>query len=138
MPNGALVVAGNYNGTIDFGNSGAASQSTSVLIPYVWVTETVAVLDADGDGIADDDDNCPNTVNPGQENTDLDSEGDACDSDDDNDGITDNFPDNCPRNSQTGWTRQGISMILQALRIGIMMVVKMTTLKTQMMTMMVY
>ena len=104
MPNGALVVAGNYNGTIDFGNSGAASQSTSVLIPYVWVTETVAVLDADGDGIADDDDNCPNTVNPGQENTDLDSEGDACDSDDDNDGITDNFPDNCPRNSQTGWT----------------------------------
>ena len=104
MPNGALVVAGNYNGTIDFGSSSAASQSTSVLIPYVWVTETIAVLDADGDGVADDDDNCPNTANPGQENTDQDSEGDACDSDDDNDGITDNFPDNCPRNSQTGWT----------------------------------
>ena len=104
MPNGALVVAGNYNGTIDFGSSSAPSQSTSVLIPYVWVTETIAVLDADGDGVADDDDNCPNTANPGQENTDQDSEGDACDSDDDNDGITDNFPDNCPRNSQTGWT----------------------------------
>ncbi|MEC7589608.1 MAG: thrombospondin type 3 repeat-containing protein, partial [Candidatus Thermoplasmatota archaeon] len=104
MPNGALVVAGHYNGTIDFGSSSAASQSTSVLIPYVWVTETIAVLDADGDGVADDDDNCPNTANPGQENTDQDSEGDACDSDDDNDGITDNFPDNCPRNSQTGWT----------------------------------
>ena len=104
MSNGALVVAGNYNGTIDFGSSSAASQSTSVLIPYVWVTETIAVLDADGDGVADDDDNCPNTANPGQENTDQDSEGDACDSDDDNDGITDNFPDNCPRNSQTGWT----------------------------------
>ncbi len=104
MPNGALVVVGNYNGTIDFGTSTAQSQTTSVLMPYVWLTETIAVLDADGDGVADEDDNCPNAANPGQDNTDLDSEGDACDSDDDNDGITDNFPDNCPRNSQTGWT----------------------------------
>ena len=104
MPNGALVVVGNYNGTIDFGSSSASTQSTSVMMPYVWFTETVAVLDADGDGVADEDDNCPNDANPGQENTDLDSEGDECDSDDDNDGITDNFPDNCPRNSQTGWT----------------------------------
>jgi len=104
MSNGALVVAGNYDGTIDFGTSSAQSQTTSVLMPYVWLTAAVAVLDADGDTIADDDDNCPDVANTGQENTDGDSEGDACDSDDDNDGITDNFPDNCPRNSQTGWT----------------------------------
>ena len=104
MPNGALLVAGNYNSTIDFGTSSAPSQSTSVLSPFIWLTTTIAVLDADGDGVADENDNCPNTANPGQENTDLDSKGDACDSDDDDDGITDNFPDNCPRNSQTGWT----------------------------------
>ena len=104
LSNGAIIVTGNYNGTIDFGSSSASTQTTSVLMPYVWFTQTVSIEDADGDGVADDDDNCPNTPNPGQENTDLDSEGDSCDSDDDNDGITDNFPDNCPRNSQTGWT----------------------------------
>lgn len=45
--------------------------------------------DADVDGIADGDDNCPNVANPNQENYDGDSEGDACDADDDNDGVND-------------------------------------------------
>lgn len=45
--------------------------------------------DADVDGIADGDDNCPNVANPNQENYDSDSEGDACDADDDNDGVND-------------------------------------------------
>ena len=64
MTNGALAIGGNYNGTMDFGSSSAQSQTTSVLMPYVWFTETIAILDADGDGVADEDDNCPNTANP--------------------------------------------------------------------------
>jgi hypothetical protein len=36
-------------------------------------------LDADGDGVFDDIDNCPITFNPGQENGDTDLIGDACD-----------------------------------------------------------
>ena len=45
--------------------------------------------DADVDGIADGNDNCPNTPNADQANYDNDSQGDACDADDDNDGVPD-------------------------------------------------
>ena len=53
------------------------------------------VADDDSDGIPDDEDNCPNTANPDQVNTDSDDLGDACDMDDDGDGVSDNT-DNCP------------------------------------------
>ncbi|NOZ01657.1 MAG: hypothetical protein GXP54_07180, partial [Deltaproteobacteria bacterium] len=45
--------------------------------------------DNDCDGIAADKDNCPDTYNPDQLDTDQDSKGDACDDDDDNDGDPD-------------------------------------------------
>jgi hypothetical protein len=45
--------------------------------------------DADVDGVADDDDNCPNVANGDQANYDGDSQGDVCDADDDNDGVPD-------------------------------------------------
>ncbi|HEX8255016.1 MAG TPA: PA domain-containing protein [Thermoanaerobaculia bacterium] len=45
--------------------------------------------DADVDLVEDGDDNCPNAANADQANYDGDAQGDACDSDDDNDGVAD-------------------------------------------------
>ena len=53
---------------------------------FAW---TAAPPDADGDGVADDDDNCPADANADQTDTDLDGEGDVCDVDDDGDGLVD-------------------------------------------------
>jgi hypothetical protein len=60
------------------------------------------VSDADGDGIPDEEDNCPNTPNAGQGDGDGDGIGDACDAcpadplnDGDGDGICGDV-DNCP------------------------------------------
>jgi len=49
------------------------------------------VVDADGDGVTDIQDNCPQDTNPNQLDTDSDSMGDACDPDDDNDGLSDSL-----------------------------------------------
>ena len=49
----------------------------------------IVPVDRDGDGIADDDDNCPDLANADQANFDGDFYGDACDPDDDNDGVAD-------------------------------------------------
>jgi hypothetical protein len=55
------------------------------------------IIDSDGDGIPDAEDNCPVDGNPNQQDTDSDDHGDACDDDDDNDGVLDD-DDNCRLN----------------------------------------
>jgi len=56
-------------------------------------------VDADGDGIADTLDNCPDNYNPGQEDADSDGVGDSCDAcqgfDDSLDTDADGVPDSC-------------------------------------------
>jgi len=51
--------------------------------------------DRDGDGVADESDNCAELENADQADLDLDSVGDVCDDDDDGDGQQD-AEDNCP------------------------------------------
>lgn len=60
------------------------------------VPSTTPPTDTDGDGVADSIDNCQDVKNADQTNSDTDALGDACDTDDDDDGVLDNAPDNCP------------------------------------------
>jgi hypothetical protein len=68
-----IVVTGtNDTGNGDTYNATAAAFNFSVLAE-------APDLDADGDGIDDEDDNCPNVANPDQTDSDGDGIGDACD-----------------------------------------------------------
>jgi len=85
---GDTLIVGSYADD-DLGSSSGSA--------YVYSMGIVANLDADADGILDISDNCPNTVNADQTDSDGDGMGDACDTDDDNDIVLDTV-DNCPFN----------------------------------------
>ena len=75
------------NSTTGSGQTNLTQNSGSDRMPawgFVRLTS-----DSDGDGVPDTTDNCPSTPNPNQADTDGDTQGDACDTDDDNDGQSD-------------------------------------------------
>lgn len=81
------IPAGSFNIRVDINgqspkdeNPSNDSALTGLFIPK---------KDTDGDGVIDDNDNCPAIANPDQADVDGDKIGDVCDNDDDNDGLPD-------------------------------------------------
>ncbi|MFT7553254.1 MAG: hypothetical protein ACI9BV_003586 [Rhodothermales bacterium] len=81
-----------HEGT-DFDGSTGANDGVSYLdgTNQCFTTFTADLFDADQDGLVAENDNCPFVANADQINTDGDDQGDACDLDDDNDGLSDAF-----------------------------------------------
>lgn len=69
--------------------SGSHFDSSYILSGTVRLIGENALADGDGDGVADAADNCAGTANADQVDTDGDAAGDACDTDDDDDGTLD-------------------------------------------------
>jgi|GEM_PF-2698063 len=87
------AIALNPNTTIGFSTNSVQRSGEELIndIPNDVFPLNIAVtmVDSDGDGIEDINDNCVSTPNPNQEDNDGDNIGDVCDPDDDNDGCDD-------------------------------------------------
>ncbi len=81
VPSGAFNIQAKIEGTEP---ADVASENDVTVSPLYE-----PVMDDDRDGIPNGSDNCSTVVNADQANTDADAQGDACDQDDDNDGVSD-------------------------------------------------
>ena len=68
----------------DDGNSNTAMDTITMSCTCIGI-----LIDTDGDGVTDAEDNCASTVNTDQSDLDGDGIGDVCDDDDDDDGVAD-------------------------------------------------
>lgn len=94
LPN--ATISGGFGINQGSGNPALVAASDALKLGYTGTCVTYDFeADADNDGVGNGNDNCVNTPNADQLDTDNDGQGNACDLDDDNDGVNDNF-DNCP------------------------------------------
>ncbi len=71
------------------GHGGTVVSETEAENHFATTEQQIENGDTDGDGIADEEDNCPTTAGQSQTDSDNDGQGDICDTDDDNDGVPD-------------------------------------------------
>ncbi len=89
----------NHTFTVDNTNTGfyTIRNQLGCEVQVIITTGIEPIPDADNDGVFDKDDNCPNTPNPDQADSNDNGIGDVCETptDSDNDGVFDKY-DNCP------------------------------------------
>ena len=87
---GNKIIANQGANTGQYTAYGSTKYQGCAVRPAIFPLEIEENNDQDGDGIPDDQDNCPTVSNPNQTDTDGDGDGNACDPDDDGDGVADN------------------------------------------------
>ena len=118
-----LTGAGNEMQTVwnslsdqDFVLDTAAPMTGIQFDPDNWILKgsvhAIGLADADSDGVPDRNDNCPAIANPAQENQDGDHFGNACDTDDDNDSLSD-LVDCAPLDPEQGVPDEVLSLSVQ-------------------------